>query len=351
MASSSGSFSTYPAYVQLRTESNIASRDEANNRTLVRTSVYIDISGGGASSSGGSVNLSVNGVGTSGSFGSVNWANGAHVVISNFDVWVNHNANGEQGNISFSASGSAGGWGSASNGSSLGGFSNYDRSPGIPAFSYVTRTTDSLAVGVNTVSSPAGTATYYIERSENDGAWADSRTGRTTTYSGLAQGSSQRFRSRASNSDGYSGYSYSAYYAIPSVPSAPSIGVSVPSSKSLTVAAGTSAANGATVTSYSCEASPDDGATWLGSDPMTSRSLFFEGLQGGATYRFRVFSANEMGESSRTTSSSVFVPSGGKRWNGSAFVPTSVARRFTASGWQDLTVAKRFTASGWEDLS
>jgi hypothetical protein len=351
MATVQSSFSGEPQWVQLRTNCYIQTSDSANNRSLVRSDLYIIISGGGASSYDITGTLTTAGVSTSVNIGYQNWADGAHLVKGGHDVWVGHDANGYLGSVGFSGSSTTGGWGNASNGGTLTGFQNYDRSPGTPAFSYVTRTTNSLAVGVNTVSSPAGTATYYIERSENNGAWADSRTGRTTTYSGLAQGSSQRFRSRASNSDGYSGYSYSAYYAIPSVPSAPSIGVSVPSSKSLTVTAGTSAANGATVTSYSCEASPDDGATWLGSDPMTSRSLFFEGLQGGATYRFRVFSANEMGESSRTTSSSVFVPSGGKRWNGSAFVPTSVARRFTASGWQDLTVAKRFTASGWEDLS
>jgi hypothetical protein len=217
VASASGSFSSYPAYVQLRTESNIASVDEANNRTLVRTSVYIDISGGTASSSGGSVSLSVNGAGASGSFGSVSWANGAHVVISNFDVWVNHNANGEQGNISFSASGSAGGWGSASNGSSLGGFSNYDRKPAAPAsVTAVVNADKTVTVTSTAVSSPAGAATYYVSQSSGSG-WSSpvAMSGRTYTFSGLTLGLDYQFRVYATNSDGTSATTTSGSYFLP----------------------------------------------------------------------------------------------------------------------------------------
>lgn len=228
---------------------------------------------------------------------------------------------------------------------------DYDRKPATATFASITRTVLSIAVVVNTVSSPAGTPTYYVERSENGGAWGDQKTGANVTYSGLALGSTQLFRTWATNSDGTGGTSASGSYSIPNTPSAPTITVSAPSGKALTVTAGVSADNGATVTGYFVQASPDNGATWGTAQAMTSRSFSYTALTGGATYKFRVYSTNEMGNSGLTTSASVFIPSGGRRWNGTALIPTTLAKRWTGTAWVDLTIAKRWTGTAWVDLT
>jgi hypothetical protein len=97
--------------------------------------------------------------------------------------------------------------------------------------------------------------------------------------------------------------------------------------------------------------SADDGVTWGTAQAMTSQALTLTGLTGGATYKFKIYSSNEMGASGLTTSSSVFIPSGGRRWNGSAFIPTSIAKRWTGTAWVDLTIAKRWNGSSWVDLT
>ena len=47
----------------------------------------------------------------------------------------------------------------------------------------------------------------------------------------------------------------------------------------------------------------------------------------------------------------LFVSSGGKRWNGSAWVPTEIAKRWNGSQWVDITIAKRWDGSQWVDLT
>lgn len=176
----------------------------------------------------------------------------------------NHDANGYRGDVSveayFDGTGpympdylSAGG--------PTQGAINYDRKPGSPASVTATVNADkTITVAVAAVSSPAGTPTYFIQYSQNGGAWTgtQSSTNTTQTVSGLAPGSNYQFRAYATNSDG----------------------------------------------------------------------------TGGTTY-----------------SSTVFLPSGGKRYTGTGFSPTSIARRYTGTGWQDLSIAKRYTGTGWTDLT
>jgi hypothetical protein len=60
---------------------------------------------------------------------------------------------------------------------------------------------------------------------------------------------------------------------------------------------------------------------------------------------------NEVGNSVGTSTASVFVSGGGKRWNGSAWVATATAKRWNGSAWADLTIAKRWNGTAWVDLS
>lgn len=61
------------------------------------------------------------------------------------------------------------------------------------------------------------------------------------------------------------------------------------------------------------------------------------------------YTANFSPSASGTTT--LFVSSGGKRWNGSAWVPTEIAKRWNGSQWVDITIAKRWNGSQWVDLT
>jgi hypothetical protein len=218
VASASGGFSAYPAYLQLRTDCTILTRDEVGNRSRVQTSAYVIISGGGASTSGGTVQSVTNGVTANDTIGNVSWPNGQHIVLNQF-LWIDHNANGELGTINFSTSSSANGWGSASNSGTLGGFTNYDRKPASPgSVAAVVNADKTVTVTSTAVSSPAGAATYYVSQSSDSGSsWSSpvAMSERTYTFSGLTLGLDYQFRVYATNSDGTSATTTSDSYFLP----------------------------------------------------------------------------------------------------------------------------------------
>lgn len=351
MAQASGGYSSYPSYVQYVIDCWIAATDSANNRTLVSANAYVYVSGSSAASAGGSGDLYINGSGNSGSVGYFSLGRYGTVGVVSHSVWVSHNANGQLGSITFSGSSSMNGLGSASASGSLSGFTDYDRKPDSPSIS-LARSVATVTATLGTVSSPAGTATYYCERSQNSGAWGDQKTGQTVTYTGLTLGSTQQFRTFATNSDGSSGYTYSSTVSIPNVPSAPSsISATTPSALSSTISVGAATSNGASVTGYFVQASPDNGVTWQTAKTMVNQSYTYTGLTPGATYKFRSYAVNEMGSSAYATTASTFVPAGGKRWTGTAWQPTATAKRWNGTAWVDLTTAKRWSGSAWVDLT
>ena len=353
MATATGGFSSYPSIVKARVECYIVQHDPGNNRTLVRADAYIDVSGSASSYNIG-ISISVNGNGASWSSGYQSYGSGNHLVIAGHDTWVGHGDTGTRGNIGFSISGSSGGWGSASASNELGGFPDYDRRPGNPSFASIYRSYDDMYVGLNGVSSPASGLTYYIERSQDGGGWGDQRASQSTWYSNLPFGTTHQFRSLTANADGSNpaGWQYSGVYSIPNVPSAPSsIAATTPSALSSTISIGTSSNNGAGITAYYVQASPDNGTTWLSPQLMTNQSYTYNGLTPGATYKFRSYAVNEMGSGAYATTGSTFVPAGGKRWTGTAWQPTATAKRWNGTAWVDLTTAKRWSGSAWVDLT
>lgn len=329
--------------------------NEAGNYSTINFSIYLNSTNGQSYSgyNGMTIDWSVGGIGGSaGAPSAASCAGGAAPLVASGSYNIGHNPNGYLGTVGGSSTfNGSGGYAPGSiSASASTGTTDYDRKPATATFASIVRTTNSVAVAVAGVSSPAGTPTYYVERNSGSG-WGDQRTGANVTYSGLALSSTQQFRTFATNSDGTGGTTTSGSYAIPNVPTAPTISVSAPSGKALTVTAGTSADNGATVTGYSCQVSADDGVTWGTAQAMTSQSVSLTALTGGATYKFRVYSTNEMGNSGFTTSASVFIPSGGRRWNGTALVPTTLAKRWNGTAWVDLTIAKRWNGTSWVDLA
>jgi hypothetical protein len=180
-----------------------------------------------------------------------------------------HNTNGERGavdvSVSFRVDGTTLHQSSASAGQQPA--LNYDRKPAAPtSVTSVLNADKSITVTSNAVSSPAGTATYYISYSTNSGS------------------------------------TWSAYETIAS------------NARTKTYALGT--------------------------------------LTLGLNYRFRMYASNSDGSSAAfTQTTDLFLPAGGKRYNGSSWESTLTAKRYDGSAWQTLTTAKRFDGSNWVNLS
>lgn len=225
MASASGAFSSYPSLLALRVECYVIATDAANNRSLVRADAYIDFSGGSATSYNNTVNINVNGNGGSWNIGTQSYSGaGARLVVSGFDTWVGHDTNGYLGSIGFSASASTGGWGSAGANGGLGGFTDYDRKPSNPGSCTAFLNSDkSITVNAGSVSSPAGTPTFYVQYASSTdggatyGAWTAQNTmsSQAFTYNALTFGRHYKFRVWATNSDGTSGFTESTALFIP----------------------------------------------------------------------------------------------------------------------------------------
>lgn len=118
-------------------------------------------------------------------------------------------------------------------------------------------------------------------------------------------------------------------------------------------------------TEYRIQLSTDNGVTWRGWDNVnktftasgtynttTSGSFEYNLLTPALTYRWRVAAKNDVGVGEyRTSTTGVFVSSGGRRWTGSAWEPTQTAKRFDGSNWVDITIAKRWNGTSWVDLA
>ncbi len=186
------------------------------------------------------------------------------ITLGSWEGWIGHDANGN-GTISvFSDFDTANTYSYLPDYVSVSaseGLPNYDRKPSAPSSVSATVNADkSVSVTVNGVSSPAGTATYYVAYSQNGGAYTGQQSGTGTSYT-------------------------------------------------------------------------------------------FSGLTPGSTYTFRAYATNSDGTGGTTYSSATFIPSGGKRYNGSAYVATQTAKRYDGSNFVTIVTAKRYDGSSWVNLS
>lgn len=135
---------------------------------------------------------------------------------------------------------------------------------------------------------------------------------------------------------------------------------SVNSDKSITVNVGNTTSLAGSPTFWFASSS-DNGATWsaatTGTTSLVSGSTYtgqrvYTGFTPGQTYLFRAYATNSDGTGGTTTmASGVFLNSGGKRWNGSSWVPVSIFKRWNGTTWVDVTIAKRWNGSAWVDLT
>lgn len=265
-----------------------------------------------------------------------------------------HDANGYRGDVyssvSFSGSGYAPSGGAGPQGV---GAINYDRRPGTPSFGSITRSGNSISVYVNATTSPAGTATYYVDRSQNGSGYFDQKSGQSVTFAGLPLASTQVFRAYAANSDGTGGTVTSGTYSIPNVPSAPSsLNVST-SGTSITVNVGASSSNGGDSGSptYKVRYSTNGGSTWSAFTAVSASVPYtYASMTPGLTYTFQAYASNSVGDSAPSTASTLLVV-GGKRWNDTEWVTNTIARRWDGQNWKDLSIAKRWDGDEWVNLA
>lgn len=133
----------------------------------------------------------------------------------------------------------------------------------------------------------------------------------------------------------------------PSAPSAVTATVNV--DKTITVAVSGVSSPAGTATYY--VAYSKDGGSYTGTQSGTGTSYTFSGLTPGSTYTFRAYATNSDGTGGTTYSSATFLPSGGRRYDGSSWNPTTTAKRYDGSTWVTITNAKRYDGSNWINLS
>lgn len=184
-----------------------------------------------------------------------------------------------------------------------------------------------------------GGATWTEVAQTVGGSWIFAVPDQTKTY---------LFSTRAYNSSGWGAWS-DAQYGIPGKP--PTITTNTPVGLKITIYSGQSLGSG--MQEYYVSASKDGGVTWETPQPMgLDREYQYVGLSGGKNYLFRVRSINDVGYSAYVTlDTPIFVPAGGRRFDGTNYIPTAIARRWTSTGWETITIAKRWTGTGWEVLT
>ena len=240
------------------------------------------------------------------------------------------------------------GWGAYSASSVIAGV------PSAPASISATRSGQSVTVtGSAGYDGGSAITAAYVQLSTDGVNWSNTQTltSWSYTYTNLNLGTQYFFRVWAVNAIGSSSATSSAGLSIPNVPASPTSITATRTARNVTVTVGNADGQGATVTGYLVQYSTNGGTSWSTAQAMTSQAYTYTGLTAAQTYLFRAYATNEMGVGATVTSTALFVPAGGKRWDGSTWVSTTIAKRWDGTNWVDLTIAKRWDGTNWVDLS
>ena len=83
-----------------------------------------------------------------------------------------------------------------------------------------------------------------------------------------------------------------------------------------------------------------------------SGNFTYQLLSPALTYKWRTYAINSIGSGDYATiATGTFVGAGGKRWDGTAWQPTTTSKRYDGASWVDFTIAKRFNGTSWVDLT
>lgn len=229
------------------------------------------------------------------------------------------------------------------------------RLPAAPATApTISRTTDGVTTTVTSASatSPVTISDYEYRSSTDSATWGSAVSMGLDQVADFTGTGTQiyYFQTRAVSSEGAGAWSPTVTSF--GVPSAPASIATSRTARSVTVTVGASATNGGTpIVNYFAQYSTDSGSTWSTAQVVSGGSYTFNSLTPALTYVFRAYSTNGIGSSATISSSSLFVPAGGKRYDGATFTSTTIAKRWSGSAWVDLTIAKRWSGSAWVDLS
>lgn len=264
---------------------------------------------------------------------------------------VNHNADGSL-SVAIVADGAVSGtsW-SDSYGSSTVAMTNFVRLPSAPAAPTLTRNSAGTTVTITSAvaTSPVTPSSYDAQWSYDGATWTTlTNIGTDLAIDVTATSTATVYaQTRAISSEGTGPWSASS--SIVGIPTAPSSISVTRNGRSLTITAGSSSGTG--ITGYFVQYSTDDGSNWSSAQAMTGLTYSYVNLTPALTYIVRVYSVNSIGPSGYTTAAGVFVPAGGKRWDGTTWLPSSTGKRWDGSAWVDLQTAKRWDGSAWTDLS
>jgi hypothetical protein len=225
--------------------------------------------------------------------------------------------------------------------------------PGAPATApTLVRNID--GTGVNVVSGTSGTTAtitdYEYQQSTDGTTWGTATsmgTDATIDITGLTATQRYFYQTRIRTAAGTNGVG--AWSATQESIGAPATITAVRTGRDVLVTAGN--ATGSGITGYYAQSSLDNGATWTTAVLMTTQTYTYTNLTPAATCKFRVYAAAPSGNSGSTTSTSVFIPAGGKIWNGSAWAYGTTAKRWDGAAWKDLTTAKIWNGTSWVDLT
>lgn len=267
---------------------------------------------------------------------------------------ITHNANGTGDASAYgSANAGSGTLGSASISTKTITLTDFQRLPDAPDAPTLSRTSDGTVVTVTSAvaSSPVTITDYSMRYSTDQSTWTTTSIGtdRTATFSAVAS-PTYYVQTRGVSSEGNGAWSSSSsiagYTPPPPVPGTPTISA-VRVGRAIEV----TRSDSSNADDYYIQISYDNKVTWA--EIYLSQSLVntFSGLGTGIDYYFRVWATNAYGSSGySTTTSGVYMPAGGRIWNGSTFTYNSTAKRYDGTAWVDITVAKRYDGTTWIDL-
>lgn len=269
-------------------------------------------------------------------------------------MWLAHNTNGTQ-SVAVTGSVAAN---SPVGATSVGGtltLTDYARPPAAPTAPTVTRSGDGTTIGITSgvPTSPLSITAYQYVYSADGSNWAgpvDMGNSTTATLAAPSASTGYTVLTRAYSSEGWGAWSPGTFIA--GIPTAPASITTSRNARNVTVQISPSVSNGgAAITAYRVQYSSNNGSSWSSAVDMTANSYTYSSLIAGTTYVFRAYAVNSLGQSAYSVSAPVFVSGGGRRYDGTSQVATTIAKRYDGTSFVDLTTAKRYTGTAWVDLS
>lgn len=326
---------------------DVVQPDSANNRTLIRRTVYVRDN---APSLGGygTGSWSVSGIASGTVPYDFTGNSGASYTLWQSTDWFGHDASGRL-SVSVAASfvgsspvGSASGTYTVDSSSGL---PDYARPPLAPSAPVLTRSANGASISIAGQSADGqglSVTDYHWAYSTDNASWSAEQPMGTGLAATLTATSTLGYYviTRGYSSEGWGAWSPAAFVGgVPGVPASVSV---ARTGRDVTVTAGTASGS---VSSYMVEYSTDGGTTWVNTQTMSGQSYTYPSLTPGVTYVFRVYAINSVGYSAKLASTGLYVPAGGYVWSSSGAETT--AQAYMWDGAREVPIV---TAVYWDGV-